>query len=154
MTKTTKYSQTEIVFQGKPDVAKIEEFTADEIGRLLAVLPKTIYQYGIEAKKLLNVLNEAKNSSKKTRARVWLTSIVYKKQHPDELTSEGDRRAWVEAHDDVINADVAEIMAQSDYEMAVLRMEYADDLFTAVRKAASLIEKQEQAVRRNDRYGE
>lgn len=135
----------------KTDFHEVDPYTEAEIQQALATLPRTSYYYGVKAKEALKTWNQAKQQAKITRAQVWLESI--KKKATKELTSEGDRKAWVEADDRVVAADVREIVAQAEYEHANLLVKQADDTFVAVRKAANLIEKETEAVRREAKYG-
>lgn len=142
-------TELQITFSDKPDVGSLEGFTEADIQRLLAVLPKTKMAYGEKAKQALQDYENAKSNSKQKRAVKHMEAMKQK----EKLSNATDRKQWVESQDEVIQTDIKEIQAKADYEMANIEYEYCDDLFTAVRKAANLIEKDQQMQRQAAKYG-
>lgn len=141
----------ELTFKGKPNAADLEPFSEAEIQSLLSNLPKTIYAYGIDKKEKFTKWEEAKSQVKLQRALKMLEAGVLKARK--DLASEGDRKAWVDSRDEVINAETAEITAHGAYIAAELLEKHAENLFVAVRKAASMIEQDNKSMARESKYG-
>lgn len=141
----------ELIFRGKPNANDLEPFAEPEIQSLLSNLPKTIYAYGVDKKDKFRLWEESKSQVKIQRALKMLESVALKERK--QLTSEGDRKAWVDTRDEVINAESAEISAHGAYISAELLEKHAEDLFVAVRKAGSMIEKDNLNMNREGKYG-
>ena len=73
-------------------------------------------------------------------------------QEAENLTSDGDRKAWVANHPEMKEALDSERNAEIDYKLADLKYTYLDDLFIAVRKASNRYEQMERDQNRSNRY--
>ena len=117
---------------------------------MLASLPKTKYVYGAEVIEKGKILDEKKFELKRAMATAHIEANTYKDSL--NLSSADDRKAYAMNDKKVIEAEVAVVEATGDYEFAKLQFGYADDLFIAVRKAATIVEKQLDAQKEADRY--
>lgn len=150
MPKNSKISLPDIELAEKLDTSSLRQYTEVEILRLLASLPKTKYVYGAEVIEKGKVLDEKKFELKRAMATAHIEANTYKDSL--NLSSADDRKAYAMNDKKVIEAEVAVVEATGDYEFAKLQFGYADDLFIAVRKAATIVEKQLDAQKEADRY--
>ena len=68
MTKaeTSKQARdSSVTFHGKPDSSTLKGFTEADVGRFLATLPRTKYEYGVQALNALDKLTETKEARKR-----------------------------------------------------------------------------------------
>ena len=98
----------------------------------------------VEASKLVHSsrskLQQAEFDLKRVMAKQQMIAVA--KKEVLELSSDADRKAWVLEQKEVIEAEMALIQARADHEAAKVIWGYFDDMFTSVRKQATLIEKQ------------
>ena len=150
MPKNSKISLPDIELAEKLDTSSLRQYTEVEILRLLASLPKPKYVYGAEVIEKGKILDEKKFELKRAMATAHIEANTYKDSL--NLSSADDRKAYAMNDKEVIKAEVAVVEATGDYEFAKLQFGYADDLFIAVRKAATIVEKQLDAENEADRY--
>lgn len=125
----------------KPKV-NVQPFTDQEIRGLLATLPQAKYKAGVEVADAQKKVDQAKQTLDVELAKRHLEA-----RSMDDLTSDGDRKAYAKNHSDVQKADTALITARGDLKIAELKWERLDDFFIGVRKAASLLEDQYKAMK-------
>lgn len=139
MTAPNKYD-VQVTFKGKPNTKDLEEFSEADINRLLATLPETIYKYGIEVVRTMEEFEAKKRVTKLTLAKY--ASVASLNREKLGLSSEKDRTAYAMSQKPYQDAESEEVDAKIAHELAKLRHEFTENLFTAVRKAANLKEQQ------------
>lgn len=128
-----------------------EQYTEEEIRILLSKMPSTIRVYSDILKEKERLLLENKNNVKLVRARVWTDSIALKDRK--KLSSNDDRKAFVEMSEEVQKAEQDFINTQIDYKASEILLKQAENTFTTIRKIANLIEKDQSNVYRENKYG-
>lgn len=139
-----------VTFHDKPDSSTLKGFTEADVGRFLATLPRTKYEYGVEALNALDTWVEKKEARKRKDGELRMKAKAV--QETEGLTSDGDRKAWVANHEEMKMALDEERQAEIDYKLADLKYTYLDDLFIAVRKASNRYEKMEADQARHEKY--
>lgn len=150
MPRNDKITLPDIELAEKLDTSNLRQYTEVEILRLLASLPKTKYVYGAEVIEKGRILDEKKFELKRATAVAHIEANTYKDDL--KLSSADDRKAYAMNDKRVVEAETEVVKASGDYEFAKLQFGYADDLFIAVRKAATIVEKQLEAQKQADQY--
>lgn len=140
----------DIKFAEKLDTSNLQAFTIEEVMALLSALPKTKYVYGAEVIEKGKVLDEKRFELKRATALAHINANTNKESLG--LSSSDDRKAYALNDEKVVESEVSVVQASGDYEMAKLQFGYADDLFIAVRKVATIVEKQLDAQKEAERY--
>lgn len=120
------------------------QYTEEEIRLLIKKIPIAIFNQG-------NVLTEAMINYKEAK-RVFKKTYNMKlieANYDEDLKSAGERKAWAENHPETESAEQDVIIAEGKYKAAELHYKAYENLFTAVKKIASLIEDQNKAQTRN-----
>ena len=138
----------EITISRKPSAEGLEEFSLEEINRFLATLPKTIYDYSMAEKKALRASKQAEINLKRILAKNMALA-----RRDDELSAAEDRKAFAQNQPDTVEAEDANLEARNEYEVAVVRREYIENLFTSVRKAANIVLSETEMEERAQAYG-
>lgn len=147
MAKKTVHENFELNLYDAPDVSKMTGLTPHEVDVYLYKLPPTIKAYGIQYAKKLEEVEHAKNNLKRVTAKKHLEAVA--KKDIEGLGSDADRKAWANNSEEVIQAELRLISARTEAEIARIMYEYAENLFVAVRKTATIMER---GVRADDDY--
>lgn len=150
MAKGKAIKLPDIQFAEKLNTDNLTAFTMEEVLSLLSALPKTKYVYGAAVIDKSKTVDEAKFGLKRDTAVAHLDASVNRDKL--NLTNAEDRKAHALNDPKVVKAEIALIEAQGEYEAAKLQFEYADDLFVAIRKIATIVEKQLDAQKEADKY--
>jgi hypothetical protein len=132
--------------ESKP-IAK--EWTLVEVKRLLRDTPSKIRQFRQRAIKAEFELEKAKLNTKKVYAVLQLKASTNKETLG--LSSADDRKAWVLTQPEIEEAEIAEIEAKSTALLAQSDQTFYENLFSAVRKTANLMEDEYQDQKRVER---
>lgn len=128
------------LLEGVP-VEVIDRYSDDQIQTLLKRLPRTKYSAAEEVAAKLVEYKDAKRNLDKVKAQQHMRA-----RGKNELTSDGDRKAWAATQPETQEAESMLITAEAEYKMAEMRYEAYDDLFNAVRKLANIRLAQNTAV--------
>lgn len=125
-------------------VASGTVYTIEELQKLLRSIPISIFNQG---NKVVECLIDFKN--KKRELRKVYSSKLLEANFDHDLKSAGERKAWVENSQEYLSAEEELILSEGNYKASDLHLEAYNNLFTAVKKAASLITEQDKAQSRN-----
>lgn len=105
-----------------------------EIQQLLRSLPEAIFRQGNNVTATMVQMKTAELNLKKVHSQLSLQA-----NYDPELKAAGDRKAFVENHIDYQKAEEEVIIAKGNYKAAELHYAAYESLFTAVKKAASIV---------------
>ena len=118
-------------------------YTQEEIASLIRKIPIATFNQGTLVAQSMVDYKEAKRNLKK----VYNTKLL-EANYDQDLKSAGERKAWAENSKEYEDAEIELIIADGNYKAADLHYKAYENLFTAVKKAASLIEDQNKAASR------
>lgn len=119
------------------------QYTEQEVRLLIKQIPIAIFNQG---NKLVETMTEFKDA-KRNLKRVYSQKLL-EANYDEELKSAGERKAWAENHKEYQEAEENLIILEGNYKAAELHYKAYENLFTAVKKIASLIEDQNKAASR------
>ena len=128
----------------------LPKLTVDQTERLLTSLPYKMEQIENRIVALEMIYDEAQSRCKRVESRYKLLSISRKQAK--ELLSEGDRTAWVNCQDEVIEAQDDVLKAKKALKEEQTLFNRLERNFVAVRKIASLINNTETAMGSSQKY--
>jgi hypothetical protein len=117
-----------------------ETWTEYEIQQLLKKIPIAMYNQGDKVVQAMIELKMAKQNIRKI-----FTTKVLEANYDADLKSATERKAWAENSPEYLKAEEEQIIAEGNYKAAELHLAAYDNLFTAVKKASSLVELQNRA---------
>lgn len=129
------------------EVESIDRYSVEEIETLLKRLPRTKFKAAEDVVEKLILFKDAKRNLSKVKAQMMM-----KANARDSLSAAPDRKAWVEQSSEVEMAEIALIEAEAQHKTAEFLHEAHDDLFTAVKKIASIKIEQERDVSSSNRF--
>lgn len=129
------------------EVEQIDRYTVEQIETLLKRLPRTKYEAAKTVVNNLIVFKDAKRNLNKVKAQMMI-----KANAKSDLTAAQDRKAWADSSLEVELAEIALIDAEAQLRIAEFLHEAHDDLFTAVKKIASIKVAQEEDAKQANRF--
>lgn len=132
------------------NVDRLPQFTQPQIEKLLTNLPYQMQKVEAEITALNIMLDDVTLKCKRVEAEYQLKSIARKESK--ELTSEGDRKAWVASQPEVQEAQDKVLQIKGMVSAKQVVFNRYDRNFTAVRKLASLINNTETNMGVSQKY--
>lgn len=131
------------------EVKDIDRYTTEQVETLLKKLPRTKYVAAQDIVQHLITFKDAKRNLNKVKAQMMMKAG----SQPD-LGAAADRKAWADERPEVEAAEISLIDAEAHLRIAEFLHEAHDDLFTAVKKIASIKIEQDRDAKNANQYGE
>ena len=120
------------------------EYTEEEIRLLIKKIPIAIFNQGTKLVENMMTFKEAKR-----KLKIVYNQKLIEANYDEDLKSAGERKAYAENTKEYSEAEENLIITEGNYKAAELHYKAYENLFTAVKKIASLIEDQNKAQSRN-----
>lgn len=134
------------------DVTGKNIYSEDQIREILSRMPATIYKLASHVNDAQVELDMANHNLKVVKAKLHLYASTNKDAL--SLSSVDDRKAWVIQNDEVCEAEKEVIAASAQVKIAQIKCDRAEHEFIAVRKLASLLEKEKDTQANYDKYND
>lgn len=138
---------TKMALSAGVEVDVVDKYTTEQVETLLKRLPRTKYEAAKDVVDKLVLFKDAKRNVKKVIAQQMMLA-----KKDDSLTAAPDRKAKAEASPAVEEAEIMLIDAEARLRIAEFLHEAHDDLFTAVKKIASIKISQEEDAKNANKF--
>lgn len=124
------------------DPKKFQPLNEDQIRAYLTHLPTNILLADREVIKRQEKMDNLKHDLKVMKAKNHLEA-----RNMSDLTSNDDRKAWVDTRQDVNEKEVEIILADGELTQAKIELEFRHNQFVSIRKLAQMYVEQERTLK-------